>query len=185
MSKRRLFLDVDNTLIASSQAYCDVYNEVYQEHPLFVKADHSKLTKWDFEDICPLHKEVNAVFESDMFWNKVQLFDKDTQYVLDKLCWKYEVWACSIGTITNLNKKMKWLQDNTPIKEYVMISNDGIKMCKDVVNMSGGIFVDDVESNLLSSNADFKICFGKVYDWNKEWEGWRTSSWKKLDGVLI
>jgi nitrate reductase assembly molybdenum cofactor insertion protein NarJ len=36
-------------------------------------------------------------------------------------------------------------------------------MNKSIVNMEGGIILDDVMSNLISSNADIKILFGDDY----------------------
>lgn len=53
MSKRRLFLDADNTIINSTKAYCDVYSILYEDHSEYIKPDISKLQKWDLTDICP------------------------------------------------------------------------------------------------------------------------------------
>ncbi len=33
--------------------------------------------------------------------------------------------------------------------------------------MKESIFIDDHSDNLLSTNDEHKICFGKEYDWNK------------------
>ena len=38
---------------------------------------------------------------------------------------------------------------------------------KSQYNMSGGILIDDSWKMLASSNADFKIHFGKTYEWDK------------------
>lgn len=65
-----------------------------------------------------------------------------------------------------------------------MLTNGDNTMCKDVVNMEGGIFVDDVSSNLFSSNAGWKICFGKEYPWNSDWSGDRILSCSGLEKIL-
>lgn len=54
--------------------------------------------------------------------------------------------------------------------------------CKD---MEGGIIIDDVASNLESSNASLKICFGKVYPWNEKWEGIRAYDWLEVSTMLL
>lgn len=77
----------------------------------------------------------------------------------------------------------------TFIKNVIMISGDvkteGIKMDKSSVNMCNSIFIDDHEDNLLSSNAKTKICFGKEYDWNKNWTGERCLNWREVEKLLL
>lgn len=184
MTKTKLFLDADNTILNSSQTYCEIYNLMYQDHPNFVPANHDNLKQWDLKDICPLVINPVDVFSSEMFWDRVGFYDVDTLYVLDKLLHKYDVWVCSIGTIENITRKLKWFEQNTSIHNYAMITNADNTMCKDVVNMAGGIFVDDVASNLFSSNASWKICFGKKYPWNSEWSGDRVFNCNELDKLL-
>jgi hypothetical protein len=41
------------------------------------------------------------------------------------------------------------------------------KLDKSLVNMQNSIFIDDMPQNLESSNAKYKILFGREYEWNK------------------
>ena len=53
---------------------------------------------------------------------------------------------------------------------------------------NGNVFIDDIPRNINGSNADVRICFGKDYEWNKDFETdcengvFRIYDWK---GVLI
>ena len=52
--------------------------------------------------------------------------------------------------------------------------------------MSGGILIDDSANNLITSNADVKkICYGDIYEWNKDWEGKRCWNWYEVREYLI
>jgi len=52
-------------------------------------------------------------------------------------------------------------------------------MDKSSVDMSNGIFIDDVEDNLFSSNAKLKVLYENIpnADWNSKWRGERIKSW--------
>jgi len=51
--------------------------------------------------------------------------------------------------------------------------------------MSDGIIIDDHGNNLITSNADTKICFGEIKEWNEDWEGLMASNWKELGEMLL
>ena len=52
------------------------------------------------------------------------------------------------------------------------------------VDMSDGIFIDDVSKNLITSNANKKICFGEPMPWNADWCGERCFNWTEVLNVL-
>ena len=90
----------------------------------------------------------------------------------------------SVGTPLNLALKSIWLSEKLPfIKDYVLLRNDGCVMDKGIVEMSGNgnIFMDDVESNLRSSNCDNKVLFGKRFDWNIGWNGDWVLDWSEVE----
>lgn len=67
MMNRRIFLDFDNTICNSSQAFCRSYNYLYKDKPNFKLADWTKVEVYNFKDQCPLVENVNIIFESDEF----------------------------------------------------------------------------------------------------------------------
>jgi hypothetical protein len=48
--------------------------------------------------------------------------------------------------------------------------------------MKHGIFVDDVEKNLMSSNAKKKVLFENTpnTEWNRNWCGNRIQTWEEI-----
>lgn len=185
MNKIPLFLDFDEVLSDSIIGFCQVYSEKYNTN-----TDYTQLKQYNFKDICPLLKEgeVQDIFNSDRFWEILQLKDGCFD-VLNKKenIERFEYILVSIGCPKNLYKKAKYVIKHLPmIKQMILLTNEDNQMNKQWVNMSGGgIFIDDHIDNLLSSNAKHKICFKeKSYPWNKEWKGAIVSDWKNIESYL-
>lgn len=184
--KTKLFLDFDDTIINARQAYCEVYNTWYENYPEFKIADWKLNNRWDLKDVAPLVENPNILFELEDFFECCKFINKNTFDVLKKASEKYEIIICSIGNATNISLKMSWIKYNLPfIKKSVLLYDDNCEMNKSIVNMQGGIFVDDVVKNLESSNADIKICFNNGCDWNKGWNGINVKNYDELEKILF
>ena len=169
MSKPKFFVDFDITIVDSIKKICELYNSYWQYHPKFIPADHTKIQQYNFKDVCPLLTTALSLFEDKLFFEDLEFIEPNTYEVLEKLNKKYQLIVVSVGTPKNIAMKANWLNDNLSfIKDYILLYNDGCKMDKSVVNMDNSIFVDDIPSNLASTNAKIKIQFGKIYPWNKE-----------------
>ncbi len=183
--KTKFFLDMDSTMTESISAFCQVYNLTHKYIEDFVPADHTKVNQYDFKDQCPLLQHVQPIFESKQFFNLLTFFP-DAKEVIYELNKKYQVIICSIGTHVNISRKAMWLYYHLGfVKDLILISNGNCHMDKSLVNMEGAIFLDDVASNLFSSNADFKYCYGKNYPWNELWEGDRLLNWKEVGDIFL
>lgn len=103
--------------------------------------------------------------------------------VLDKLKENFEITIVSSGYSPNLIAKDIWIRNNLPFCKFIGVN---LKEYKDKshIDMSGGIFIDDSMSNLVTSNAWFNICFGDVYSWNEEWKGIRCYNWNDVYQLL-
>jgi 5'(3')-deoxyribonucleotidase len=188
VNKQKLFLDVDSTIIHSPKAICACYNELYKSHPDFKPALWWENTKWHMKDIMPLVNDCNDIFSLPIFFEKCEFINDNTKEIIEKLCKKYEVIICSIGTSGNIAYKSLWLKVNLPcIKEYILLVKNGkCDMDKSSIDMSGdSIFIDDVVSNLESSNAKYKICFGDTYEWNENWKGAWAINWTDIEKLLL
>ncbi len=186
MNKQKLFLDVDSTIIDSIRAYCDTYNHAYRYHPEFKEAKWWLVEQWDLRDQCPLVTSVDEMFASETFFDYADFINENTKEIIEKLCNKYDVITCSIGTIRNIQFKLDWLNTNLPcIKNHIMLVKYGCTMNKETVNMQDSIFIDDVKTNLDSSNAKIKVCFGDTYVWNKDWNSYRCTNWSDVGRLLL
>ena len=187
MNKIKLFLDMDSVIIDSVTAYTDVYNELYINEKDFIPADPSKNKYWNFNEVCPLEKNPMKIFSHPLFFKFVE-FMPDAEDVIKKLCVKYQVIICSLGCYDNISRKAQWIKYNMPyINDAILLTNQGIKMDKGIVNMGykGSIFIDDVKSNLDSSNSERKICFGQRFSWNSEWTGEWCVDWSEVGERLL
>lgn len=192
MSKTKLFLDFDNTIVNTSSAFCEVYNDIFFSHKDFKTAKWWENTKYNFSDICPLLKEHNisifSIFEQENFFKGLDFINGNTQEIIQKLTEKYQVIICSIGTPNNISLKSLWIEKNIPeIKECIFLtqSKDNFTMNKSMVNMESGILIDDVVSNLDSSNADLKLVFGDEYEWNTTTKYSRAYNWTAIGDILL
>lgn len=185
---KTLILDFDDTIVNSSKAFCSVYNMVYGSSKGFKPADWTKTNKWNYRDICPLLEDdpemVEEIFDTKLFFKFLDFHD-GAKNALEKLSKSYKLVICSIGKPDNIARKSTWIARNLPfVENVILIRNNGNQMNKSIVNMRGAILVDDVASNLESSNAETKICFGSVREANKDWDGYRVFSWKELECAL-
>ena len=184
MSKVKFFCDLDSTITNSVVAYTDTYNILYANHPEFKLADPNKLQRYDLKDICPLVCNPLDIFDHDLFFKHLEFINENTYEVLEKLNRKYQVIIVTIGTPINLSKKSLWLSEKLPfIKDYILLFNGDCRMDKSIVKMSGSgnIFMDDVESNLRSSNCENKVLFGKRFEWNIGWDGNLCLDWSEVE----
>ena len=104
--------------------------------------------------------------------------------VLSRLKENYEIIIVSIGIQPNLFGKEIWIKDNLPYAKFIGINMEKYKD-KLSVDMSDGILIDDEQRYLDNSNANIKICFGDVYEWNENWMGKRCFNWTDLENYLM
>lgn len=188
MDKQRLFIDYDGTIIDTIQSYVDVYNELYCNHPNFKIAESHLVNQYDLKDQCPLVGNVLDIFQHELFFKFAQLINHNTYEILEKLNNKYKIIICSIGTPRNIALKACWLEEKFPfIKDYVLITNPTCHMNKSMVQMKDSIFLDDIPSNLISSNAEYsdKYLFGKIYPWNEGYKGNWCRDWTEVGERLL
>lgn len=186
MGKIKLFVDFDSVIVNTNKAFCDYYNRHYRHKKGYVFADHNACAVWNFHDVCPLAKnDVNEIFGKKELFDLLEIY-RFAYKTLEDLSNDYEVIVVSLGTFSNISLKATWIKENLPfIKEVVMIGkNEEVIMNKSVVNMKGGIFIDDVKSNLDSSNADRKILYGKKFKWNEDWNGEYYKRWVDIGAAL-
>lgn len=188
MPKDKLILDFDDTQVETTKAYCDTYAILYKNHLDFKEPNWRNNDKWDFSTECPLEKNPESIFKNKLFFDNLE-FKPYAKEVIERLSNTYEIIICTIGTHLNISLKVLWLEKHLPIvKDIVPIINEGVKMDKSIINMSGATFIDDNQSNLFSSNADRKILFkpnNKTLPWNENWIGETVTNWLELESKLL
>lgn len=181
MIVKPLIIDWDSTLVASQKAICHIYNEMFYGREGFVEADWTKTNKWDMSDQCTLLPKYDLtvidLFETQRFFNIVEFYD-GAREALEELSTHTSITICSSGTAENISRKVLWINKYLPFANIVPVivkNSNGIG--KQIVDMKGAVFIDDHATNLETSNADIKICYGKYYEWNEDYQGLRMMEW--------
>lgn len=192
MSRPKLFLDFDNTIVDTIAAVVSLYNEDYASHEGFVQIDPSEVTSWEFTE-CNLatYEEIDRYFGDKRFFQRVKLYPSAGQ-VLRSLSHRYDITIVSHGYASNLSLKEEWVKDklfkeifdNSCNAEFIGVDwethND-----KSHVDMSNSIFVDDSIRNLETSSAKYKILYGEYMDWNNtNIEFIRCKNWLDLNNQI-
>jgi 5'(3')-deoxyribonucleotidase len=186
MDKRKLFIDYDSTIVNSIKRICQMYNHEYVNHPKFKPAVDYLVEKWDFTDQLKLAPKglVTYYFNRKDFFDEKLEFMENAEEIIHKLSEKFDIYVPSLGNDDNLYYKERWLQEKLPFVKFIGCNFDDVEDKKHI-DMSGGILIDDCTKNLDSSNAELKICYGDLYDWNKDWQGKRCWNWYEVLDYLL
>lgn len=188
MSKTKLFLDFDNTIVDTIAAVVSLYNEDYSSHDGFVSINPKDVTSWEFKE-CNLatYEEIDKYFGDERFFQRIKLYPGARQ-ALRSLSHMYDITIVSHGYAKNLELKKKWIKDK--LFKEIFDSNCNAEFIgvdwkehsdKSHVDMSNSIFVDDSIKNLETSNAKHKILYGEYMDWNNMNNKFiRCKNWKNL-----
>lgn len=188
-SKKTLFIDFDGTIVNSIKSVVSMYNEDYKLYPNYNRIPWQQISTWEFKELkAAKADQFKLYFGQQRFFDRVE-FMPDAKKVLEKLSEKYNIAVVSIGNAANLNGKENWLKKHMPYANLIGIDIDSYED-KGHIDMSEGIFIDDRADYLESSNAKIKICYGKIYPWNKDFYSdginkFECFNWKEIEKVLI
>lgn len=164
LNKIKLFLDFDNTLVATNEVLVEYFNKKYGTNKC---VDHIK--KYYYQDLFPNipREEISNFFNSNYLFDNLY-FLEDSYNILYKLKDMLSISIVTISGNKNAHKKKNWLLNNFNIP-HKLFCIDNEKNDKSSVDMSNAIFIDDNISCLRSSNAKIKILYRHGYDgdWNK------------------
>lgn len=179
-----IFIDFDNTIVDSTKAFVSVYNDLYNKN---VNAD--EIINYDFSPQINLQvKDICKIFSSKSFYDRLELFD----FVIESLQ-KFKSLGHQLILVTNCSadsckRKIDYLKKFGLDKLFdsKIYLDIGKAYCKDLIDMSNAILIDDHIENHKSSNAKFKFCFKKnsKQTWSPNLENEQKiqiyTSWKEL-----
>lgn len=180
-----LFLDFDDTIANSSEIIIKILNKKYNINP---PKTLNNLKDYGYRSIVRglSNQDVINLFESDDFWNQVQLNEDFLDFA--QATDKYDLCFVTYGTKTNLEKKREYLSN------HFLIPFDwcGIDMSesKAKVYMHKGIQIDNVFQNLVNTDASLKILIKNDMDvsWNKQTDIldnlYIVNNWKEILEIL-
>lgn len=186
---QNLFVDLDGCFLKTSECIIKIFQSLF-------KSDGDDFCKWSIEQCLSELKywnysnftqgrlnneELAEIFNSNAFFKNVE-FDPDFVEMLNNLREQYNIIFITKGSKENLQKKLELL---TSWKEQGIIKFDfyfiGVlnKTTKNVVDMSGGIQIDDNYEYLIDTNANLKILYRNKYCNESDYNGVQV-----IDGTL-
>lgn len=174
---------MDGVIFNTIKAIVDLYDDDFSTYKDYKKVNWEDINSWDFTELNAAAPDyINTYFNQKRFFRIVE-YMPDARIMILTLNSIFDITNVSAGYSPNLVLKEQWTKKNMPFAKFIGVD---LKKYKDKshINMSGSVFVDDSASNLETSDADIKICFGKKYPWNESWNGMRIESWTQIKNVL-
>lgn len=182
--KKDLFVDFDSTIVNTIASICELYNEDFKYYKAFHPVKWWEVETWDFQECnCTTPDVINTYFNTPRFFNKLTYMDWAYE-VLNELKDFYNITIVSLGYSPNLKAKELWIQKHLPFCKFIGV-NSKEHFDKSSIDMSTGVLIDDNMKNLITSNALVNICYGDVYEWNKNWTGFRAKNWQDIKQFLM
>lgn len=181
--KKKIFIDYDGCLVNSIRTIVSLYDDDFQYYKDYKKIDWSEIETWDFIELnCADRKYIDNYFNQPRFFRNIEWMPWAKE-IVNKLKDIYEITIVSMGYSPNLIGKEKWINENLSFCKFIGV-NFKYYNNKSCIDMSDSIFIDDSANNLITSNAELKICFGDEYEWNKDWSGIRCANWYDVWNLL-
>lgn len=179
---KKIIVDLDGVVYDTIATIVNLYNYDYAMYKNFKLILPSEVKTWDFSEL-----SLESPNYIDKYFNTPRFFDKDNLILMSGARWiltklqneDFKIIFCSSGSYPNLQLKRKWINKYFPNAEFIPVELPTYTD-KSMVPMQDSIFIDDLSANLTTSNADIKICFGKVYSWNEDWDGKRCENWVEV-----
>ena len=185
--KPTAFIDLDCVTLETIEAVVSMYDDDFHNHPDYKKVNWEDINSWDFLELSLANKEIiDGYFVQQRFFDKVKMIT-GAKETIDYLSQFYNIVFVSHGEYLNLYLKEKYITKHFPYAKFVgvILSEHYDKSCVDMYG-SGNIFIDDIPKNIRGSNADIRICFGRDYDWNKDFKSneeeniFRMHTWNEV-----
>ena len=170
----QIYIDVDGVLFASNEAMCTLLNRIYHKHH-----KGSEVTDWNYTNLYPTNsEEIERLFASKEFFDNVRLIRGAKTYLTK---YREKIVIITKGTTANFVRK-RWLFNQLGFEDIPIIPIP-FNVSKGIINMKGGLFIDDCTNNLKESNAKYKVMFmeyndGKEREWQMGWNKDRLYDWR-------
>ena len=170
INKRKLYIDLDNTVFNSVKAVVDLYNIDFCKHDNYKHIHWTDISEYGFTQLhCGQDLDYNnyyyKYFDDKRFFDILEYMD-NAEEVLQELFRRFYIIFVSKGSEKNKQLKSAYLSKLFNGLDYDLIMLAEHTTDKSSVDMSDGIcFIDDMPTNLQYSNCPHKVLFGDIFEW--------------------
>lgn len=195
----RLYVDLDDTVLDSSEAVIEILNKKHGMNKTI-----NDLKDWNFRSIYHnmTSEMVVSIFDSDEFFDTVKINGEFADFY-KKHAGDFKFVFVSKGYKANIDKKRALIEDKFPGSEFIpCLFYPGVDCDYDKshIDMRGGIQIDDRFDCLCKTNASCKILIdnGRDLKWSRQTKtidglykarGWKDAGeileYALLDGLFI
>ncbi len=169
MSKVKLYIDVDNTIIPTNEILPMMYEEITS-----IKPSAYKTKDWNCRDVFdnPDKEIIHKLFEMERFFELARPYKRCLRTVFN-LSKYYDIYFVSVGSVENLRLKREWLKENFPFvpeENFILLEQIGKAHSIDKSCCVGGVIIDDNLSALLSTVDCLRIMYqpyGDILSWQQ------------------
>ena len=181
-----LYIDLDNVVFDTISTIKAMYDEDYRYYPDYEWIPAHKIQSYEFTELKYMtHEKLMEYFCSGRFFDRLECME-DAEKIIARLnhFHGFPITFVSRGLPANIKGKIEWVHAFNHLW-HANASFEGIYIpnSKSLINMTGGVLIDDELANLQNNSADHTICFGD-YTWNKEYKGERVTDWVTLQRKL-
>ena len=181
-----LYIDLDNVVFNTIGTIKAMYDEDYRYYEDYEWIPAHKIQSYEFTELKYMtQKKLMEYFSSGRFFDRLECMEEaELSIMLLNKFGQFPVTFVSRGTAPNIKGKIEWVNTFNHLWG-TNVSFEGIYIpnSKSLINMRGGVLIDDELANLQNNSANHTICFGD-YTWNKEYKGERVTDWVTLRKIL-
>lgn len=182
-----LYIDLDNVVFDTIGTIKAMYDEDFRYYEDYKWIPAHEIKSYEFTELKYMtHEKLMEYFCSGRFFDRLMCMENAESNIayLNNYC-KYPVTFVSRGLPPNIKGKIEWVHTfNHLWKTNAGFEGIYIPNSKSLINMVGGILIDDELANLQNNSANHTICFGD-YTWSKEYKGERVTDWNTLQKILV
>lgn len=176
-----ILIDFDSTLVDTSKAYFDYYQEQTKDYSTEYSEDK---VSWNMTNLCKLwssQEQVDNVYIQEGLFKHFKLFPNVLE-VLNKLKQEgHYLHVVSCHDVRGMRYKIDWIKENLPIIDEITIIpiESGIQKF-DKSSVKGDLIIDDKLDCHETSNTKYNLLYG-LYPWNKGCDKYdRVMNWNEV-----
>ncbi len=166
----KLFIDFDNTIVDTTEAFCKYFNDVYMEDYKLEGIKGQWVKEYDFSDVVSIsEEELIKAFKSGRLFSYLRPYPY-VRYALETLkkSGYFQIYLVSNCSAESAIRKLRWL-DEFDLAQYfdgTIMLNINQAYNKSLIDMADSILIDDHHLNHSNSNAKWKFCYTGPTDRN-------------------